>query len=190
GNFQWGQSNEAAPNSLGRKVAVDADNSAYVTGWMEGHVIFHSNDGRDLAVDGFSGPVQTFPDYPGDAFVVKYDENGNVQWVNHIGGYKAIGVDIAASRDGRVSVTGLIGNIADSAQQAETIVTSRPGSKNINLGGGTLTRPYNKDVFFATWDEDGELLEARRFGGPKNEGGSGIVYDRRGNLILAGVFQD
>lgn len=190
GHFQWGQSNEAAPNSLGRKVAVDADNSAYVTGWMEGHVIFHSNDGRDLAVNGFSAPVQTFPDYPGDAFVVKYAENGAVQWVNHIGGYKAIGVDIATSRDGRVSVTGLIGNVADSAQQAETIVTSQPGGKNINLGGGKITRPFNKDVFFATWNEDGELLEARRFGGSKDEAGSAIAYDRRGNLALAGVFQD
>jgi hypothetical protein len=157
---------------------------------MEGHVTFHSNDGRDVSVDGFSGPVQTPPDYPSDAFVVKYNENGNVKWVNHIGGYKANGVDIATSRDGRVSATGIIGNIADSAQQAETIVTSQSDGKNISLGGGTITRPYNKDVFLATWDEDGELLEARRFGGPKNEWGSGIVYDRHGNLILAGVFQD
>lgn len=49
------------------------------------------------------------------AFVVNYGANGNVQWVNHIGG-KAIGVDIATSRDGRGSVTGSIGNVADSAQ--------------------------------------------------------------------------
>jgi hypothetical protein len=33
------------------------------------------------------------------------------------------------------------------------------------------------------------LLEARRFGGPKDDGGSGIAYDRRGNLTLAGIFQ-
>ncbi len=190
GNFQWGQSNQASPNSIGVKVAVDADSNAYVTGWMEGHVTFHSTDGRDVAVDGFSGPVQSPPDYPDDAFVVKYNENGNVKWVNHIGGYKAVGVDIATSRDGRVSATGYIGNIGDSAQQAATIVTSQSDGKNINLGGSTITRPYNKDVFLATWDEDGELLEARRFGGPKDEWGSGIVYDRHGALILAGVFQD
>jgi hypothetical protein len=60
GNFQWGVTNEAAPNSVAHKVAVDADNNAYLTGWMEGHTVFHSNDGRDLAVDGFSGPVQTY----------------------------------------------------------------------------------------------------------------------------------
>ena len=189
GNFQWGVTNAAAPNSVGHKVAVDADNNAYVTGWMEGQTVFHSNDGRDLAEDGFSGPVQTFPDFPGDAFVVKYDENGNLQWVNHIGGYKAIGTDIATSRDGRVSITGFVGNIGDSPSQAATIVTSQPGASNINLGGGQLTQPYNKDVFFATYDENGVLLAAQRFGGTQDEGGSGIAYDRHGNLILAGIFQ-
>ena len=105
-------------------------------------------------MDGFSEPVQSFPDYPGDAFVVKYDENGNVKWVNHVGGYKAIAIDIATSHDGKVSITGFIGNIANShPPQAATIVTSQPGGKNINLGGGMFTNPYNKDVFFATYDE-------------------------------------
>jgi len=190
GNFQWGVSDAAAPNSVGHKVAVDADDNAYVTGWMEGQTVFYSNDGHDQTVDGFSGPVQTGPDYPGDAFIVKYDENGNLQWVNHIGGYKAIGTDIATSRDGRVSITGIVGNIGNSQpSQSATIVTSQPGASNINLGGGQLTQPYNKDVFFATYDEDGALLDAQRFGGTQDDGGSGIAYDRHGNLIVAGIFQ-
>jgi hypothetical protein len=189
GNFQWGQTNEAAPNSIAHKVAVDADNNAYVTGWMEGFATFHSNDGNDLTVYGFSEPVQTYPDYPGDAFIVKYDEKGNVQWVNHIGGYKAIGTDIATSRDGKVSVVGFIGNVAGSPQQAATIVSSELGGNSINLGGGRLTSPYNKDAFVATYDEDGVLLSARRLGGVKNDGASGVAYDRRGNLIVAGTFQ-
>jgi len=189
GNFQWGVTNAASPNTVGHKVAVDTDNNAYVTGWMEGQTVFYSNDGRDQTVDGFSGPVQTYPDYPADAYVVKYDENGNLQWANHVGGYKAIGTDIATSRDGRVSITGLVGNIGDSASQAATIVTSQPGAGNINLGGGQLTQPYNKDVFLATYDEDGVLLGAQRFGGPQDDGGSGIAYDHHGNLILAGIFQ-
>ncbi len=76
---------------------------------MEGPTVFNSIDGNDLSVPGFSVPVQSYPDYPNDAFVVKYDENGNAQWVNHIGGYKAIATDIATSRYGRVSITGFIG---------------------------------------------------------------------------------
>jgi len=189
GNFQWGVTNSAAPNSIAHKVAVDANNNAYVTGWMEGDTDFSSRDGHDQTVTGFSFPVQTFPDFPNDAFIVKYNEKGNLQWVNQIYGYKAIGTDIATSRDGKVSFTGFIGNISDSPSQAATIVTSQPGANNINLGGGQITRPYNKDMFLATYDEDGLLLGAQRFGGTGDDGGSGIAYDRRGNLIVAGIFQ-
>jgi len=191
GNFQWGQSNAAAVNSVAHKVAVDTDNNVYATGWMEGETIFYSNDGLDSTVDAFSGPIQSYPDYPDDAFIVSYDANGNVRWANHIGGYKGIATDIATSRDGKVSITGFIGNIANSLPaQAETIATSQPGGKNVNLGGGTFTDPYNSDVFVATYSQAGVLLDARRFGGALDEGGSGIAYDRSGNLIVAGIFQD
>jgi len=189
GDFQWGQSNQASPNSVARRVAVDLDSNVYVTGWMEATTTFHSNDGHDQTVEGFSEPVQSGPDYPGDGFLVKYDENGNLKWVNHVGGYKAIPVDIASSRDGKISITGFIGNVSGSTQQAQTIVTSQPGGRNISLGGGTLTSPFNRDAFFATYDAGGVLLEARRFGGALDEGGTGIAYDRHGNLALAGLFK-
>jgi hypothetical protein len=190
GRFQWGESNQAEVNSVAHKVAVDADNNAYATGWMEGQTTFYSRNGHNVTVAGFSAPVQSYPDFPDDAYVVKYDENGNVKWANHIGGYKAIATDIATSRDGRVSITGFIGNIANSPEQAVTIATSQPGGNNINLGGGQLTNPYNADAFFATYDDAGVLLDARRFGGAQNEGGSGIAYDRHSKLIVAGVFQE
>jgi hypothetical protein len=190
GNFQWGQSNEASPNSIPHKVAVDEDNNAYVTGWLEGTTTFHSNDGHDLTITGLSESVQTPPDFPDDAFIVKYDAEGNAKWVNLIGGYKGIGTDIAASGDGKISITGFIGNIdSGTSTQAQTIATSQPGGTNINLGGGQFTTPYNKDAFVATYDSAGVLLKARRIGGMQNDGGSGIAYDRKGNLYVAGVFQ-
>jgi hypothetical protein len=189
GNFRWGQTNEASPNTVAHKIAVDAHDNVYATGWMEGQTTFHSADGSDLTLIGFSQPVQSYPDYPGDAFIVKYDARGNVKWANHIGGYKAIGTDIAVSRDGQVSMTGLVGNIADSPEQAATIVTSQPGGKNVNLGGGILTAPFNSDVVVATYNDAGILLSARRYGGAMNDGGSGIAYDDHGNLFVAGIFQ-
>jgi hypothetical protein len=190
GNFQWGQSNEASPNALPHKVAVDEDNNAYVTGWLEGTTTFHSNDGHDLTITGLSAFVQSPPDFPDDAFIVKYDAEGNAKWVNLIGGYKGIGTDIAVSSDDKVSITGFIGNIdSGTPAQAQTIATSQPGGMNINLGGGQFTTPYNKDAFVATYDGAGVLLKARRIGGMQNDGGSGIAYDRNGNLYVAGVFQ-
>lgn len=190
GNFKWGQANQASPNSVANKVAVDVDANIYVTGWMESLTTFHSNDGNDKTIQGISGPVQSGPDFPDDVFLVEYDENGNLQWIDDIGGYKAIAVDVASSRDGRISITGFVGNIAGTSQQAQTIVSSQPGGSSVNLGGGMLTRPFNKDLFFATYDENGVLLEARRFGGPLDEGGTGVAYDRHGNLTLAGLFNN
>jgi hypothetical protein len=189
GNFQWGQSNEASPNCIPHKVAVDEHDNAYVTGWLEGATTFHSNDGHDLSITGLS-PAQSTSDFPDDAFIVKYDDEGNAKWVNVIGGYKGIGTDIAVSGDGKISITGFIGNIGGGTpSEAQTIATSQPGGTNINLGGGQLTTPYNKDAFVATYDSAGVLLNARRIGGMQDDGGSGIAYDRRGNLYVTGVFQ-
>jgi hypothetical protein len=190
GNFQWGEWNQANPNSVGHKVAVDSSDSAYVTGWFESSATFHSEDGNDVTVTGLSGPVQNAPDYPDDAFIVKYDSNGNVKWVNDIGGYKAIGTDIAASPNGNISLTGFIGNVnTGTPSQATTIVTSQPRGTSVNLGGGKFTVPYNKDVVIATYNSLGVLLKATRLGGSQDEGSSGIAYDHEGNLYVEGVFQ-
>ena len=102
----------------------------------------------------------------------------------------AVGMDIAVSPTGKISLTGRIGNIpGGTASQATTIVTSQPGGTNVNLGSGQLTSPYNKDVVIATYNSSGVLLRATRLGRSQDEGGSGVAYDQQGNLYVAGVFQ-
>jgi hypothetical protein len=49
-------------------VALDRQDSAYVVGWFEGNTTFSSHDGKDQTVPAFSGPVQSFPDYPTTPF--------------------------------------------------------------------------------------------------------------------------
>jgi hypothetical protein len=188
GNFHWGETNEASPNSIPHKVAVDAANNAYVNGWFEGVSTFHSKDGNDVSVTGMSGPVGVYPDYPGDAFLTKYDSKGNLKWVNDIGGYKAIATDVAVAPDGTVSMTGFIGNIDGTSAQMETIVTSQPPGSNVSLGGGQFTDPYNRDLFIASYDSAGVLMSASRIGAADQDGGSGIAFDRQGNMYISGVF--
>ena len=73
---------------------------------------------------------------------MKYDGNGNAQWVNHIGGYKGIGSDVAVSPSGDVSLVGFIGNINYGwTGGAETLVTSQPPRATLNLGGGDFRNP-------------------------------------------------
>ncbi len=157
GDFQWGETNAAAPNSIPRGIAIDAA------------------DNNTLSMTGFSQPVQTPPDYPDDAFVVKYDANGNVKWASDIGGYKAMGLALAVSSAGNVSVTGFVGNIGGgTAQQGETVVTSQPAGTITSLGTGHHTSPYNRDLILLTYDSSGVLLTSTRKGGVNHEAGSGI----------------
>jgi len=189
GNFQWGQTNEASPNSIPYGVGVDAKDNAYVTGWLEDTTTFTSNDGNNITVTGFS-PAQTTGDFPDDAFLVKYDRNGNAKWVNHIGGYVARTGAVAISSNGEVSIAGLVGNIDfGSSGEAETIATSEPPGTSINLGGGDFTNPYHTDAFVATYDTAGVLRRALRKGNSDQEAATGITYDRKGNLYVTGVFQ-
>jgi hypothetical protein len=190
GNFKWAQTNEASPNSVPRGIAVDAWGNAYITGWLEDATTFTSADGKDITVTGFS-PAQTNGDYPDDAFLAKYDKDGNVKWVNHIGGYKAVANAVAVSRWGDISVVGFIGNIDyGTSGEAKTIVTSQPPGKNINLGGGHFTDPFNVDAVIATYNTAGELQSALRFGGSDNEVANGIAYDDCGHLYIVGISEE
>ena len=188
GNFQWGETNAAEPNSIAYSVAVDANDNAYVTGWLEDTTTFSSNDGNDITVTGFS-PAQTTGDFPDDAFLVKYDRHGNVKWVNHIGGYKGIGSAVAVSPSGEVSMVGFVGNINfGSPGEAETIATSQPPGTNINLGGGDFTDPFNRDAFIATYDSAGVLRRTFRHSSSRDEVDTALAYDLRGNLYVTRVF--
>jgi len=188
GNFKWGETNAAEPNSISYAVAVDPNDNAYVTGWLEDTTTFYSNDGEDITVTGFS-PAQTTGDYPDDAFLVKYDRKGNVKWVNHIGGYKGEGSSVAVSPSGDITLVGFVGNINyGSAGEAETIVTSLPPGKNLVLGGGVFTNPFTRDVLIVTYDAAGVLKSAQRRGGSDQAVATGMAYDLAGNLYVSGVF--
>jgi hypothetical protein len=188
GNVQWGVSDSASPNSQGVKVAVDAAGNVYAVGWFEGVDTFHSADGNDQTIVGLSGPVQG-RDYPGDGFVAKYDANGNLKWVNDVGGYKCYLMDITINPSGVVSVTGLIGNIDGNPQQQETLVLSQPPGQTINLGGGIFTNPYNLDVVVVNYDESGVALSAQRIGGAGNEQGYSMV-GQGDDLYILEVLND
>jgi len=192
GNFHWAQTNQANPNSVPSGIAVyhstgDSPGGAYVTGWLENQTIFSSANGNNINVDGFSPGQSTF-DYPNDAFVAKYDQNGNAIWVNHVGGYKAIGNAIAVSAIGDVSLVGFIGNV-DSPGQATTIVTSQPPRKNYFLNDLWLTYPYNPDALIVTYTAAGVLKKALRIGHDGSENATGVAYDSQDNLYVAGVSQ-
>ena len=179
GNFQWAQFGEDAGASLAPSgVAVDAQDNAYAVG---------------LFNDTSSGGAYNFPGhYPGlnDAFLVKYDKEGNLQWANDIGGYNAEANAVTIGPSGEITLVGFIGNINNgSPSEAETIVTSQPPGANINLGGGIFTNPYNIDEVIATYNPAGVLIRALRRGASGNENATGVAYDSRDNLYVTGLVE-
>jgi len=190
GNFQWGQVNEASPNSIPDGIAVDEKHNVYVTGWLEDETTFFSNDGEDITVFGLS-PAQTTFDYPDDCFLAQYDQDGNAKWVTDIGGYKCNASRVAVSRRGdEVTVVGYFGNINyGSPSEEETIVTSLPPGKNSTLADGAFTNPYTKNGFVVTYHADGVLRWVHRVGGDMQEVATGVAYDHKDNLYVSGVYQ-
>jgi len=189
GNFQWGQVNEASPNSIPQGVAVDEMHNVYVAGWMEDQTTFSSNDGADITVAGFS-PAQTTGDFPDDCFLVKYDTEGNAKWVNHIGGYKCNASKVAVSHSGEVTMGGYFGNINyGSPSEEETIVTSMPPGENRTLSDGAFTNSYTMNGILATYNTDGVLQRARRLGGDNQEAVTGLAYNQKDALYVTGISQ-
>jgi hypothetical protein len=189
GNFYWGETNAASPNSMGISVAVDAQDNAYVVGWFENETTFYSQDGHNIKVKGFS-PGQSDSNYPSDGFMAKYDSQGNAKWVNHFGGYKANPYAVAVAPAGDVTLVGFVGNINyGSKREMTTTITSMAPGKYRNLGGGHYTNPYNRDIIIATWDSAGVLRRPLRLGGKENEAASGIAYDASGRLWVNGMFE-
>lgn len=189
GNFYWGETNAASPNSMGISVAVDKSGSAYVVGWLENQTTFYSQNGKNITITGFS-PGQSDGNYPGDGYLVKYDSSGNAVWVNHFGGYIAHANAVAVSPAGDISLVGDIGNIDyGSPGEAVTIVSSQPPGHTVNLGGGDYTNPYNHDAIGVTYDDRGVLKKALRIGGPAEELANGVTYDASGLLYVSGFFQ-
>ena len=187
GNFHWGQTNQGSPNSVPYGMAVDAAGDAYVTGWLEDETIFSSANGKDITINGFS-PAQSNNDYPDDAFLAKYDKNGNALWVNHIGGYKAIGNSVAVSPSGEISLVGFVGNF-NSPGEASTIVTAQAPPKNYIMNDAYITDPYNQDVLVATYTGAGSLVRAFRIGHGGSETANGVTYDANGDLYFVGVSE-
>jgi len=189
GNFYWGETDAASPNSMGMAVAVDAAANAYVVGWFEDQCTFYSQDGNNITVTGFS-PADRDSNYPSDAYMVKYNSQGDAEWVNHIGGYVDQTYAVAVGPAGEVSLVGYVGNINyDLPVEKTATVTSQSPGKNRTLAGAHFTNPYNKDVIIATWDSAGVLKRAVRLGGKDNEIATGVAYDSSGHLSLSGIFQ-
>lgn len=131
-------------------VATDHLDNIFVAGWTQG----------ELETGQAKGVM--------DAFLAKYDANGNQQWVRQIGTTALDqGADIATDHLGNVFMIGVTRGELESGQQL----------------GAT-------DIFIAKYDTNGNRLWLRQIGTPEEEYGQGwpwIATDHLGNVFISGA---
>ncbi len=149
--------NTPAFNLLANGIALDTNFNVFVTGSFQGDVMF-------LATNSASSWNTNQP----DAFLLKFDRNGNAQWVRTINGPGAdAGNSVSVDPLGNAYVTGTFSNRA-------------------LIGNTTLAGVGGQEMFVALFDSLGTLVKARRAGGVADDVGQSVATDGAGNVFVAG----
>ena len=128
--WEWASTSGTATAAPGRQlidIATDGDNNVYATGRFLGTLTLGSHSVST------SGDGSTGSNYDEDAFIVKYNANGQVQWLRKFG--------IAA---------------LGSNQLGQIITTDATG--NVYVGGAGIFNANYNSAFLLKYDTDGNLL--------------------------------
>ena len=158
--------------------------ATYYGGWGEERGNFICTDfNGNVFITGSAGspdfPVQNAGTYfqstlnGGDAFILKFDNNGNRLWATYYGGSSGdFGNSICTDNNGNVFVTGITRSTDFPVQDAGTFFQ------------GTLNG--DSDAFILKFDNNGNRLWATYYGGSGFEKSSSICTDANGNVFMSG----
>lgn len=151
GDPLWAREAGGPGNDSGERLAIDGSGNCLVTGWFQGTAAFSSTN---LTSQGIQ-----------DLFVSKYDPNGQLQWVEALGGvgtaYAGLAMDLDAA--GNILVAGSV--VTNAAINENYFLTNFEASQYILVAkmgtassGGTAV-PTSKPTLQAHWDK-GQILIA------------------------------
>lgn len=142
------------------------------------------NEGNAFAAGEFSGDFQTGFDSPvssagnSDAFVVKINPFGSVEWAGAIQGSGFQNAyDVNTDPFGNVVLAGYFGDEADFDPSDEEVLIS-----------STSSEPF--DAFVSILSGSGEFIYAGGFGGSNFTEHHGVDTDADGNIYLSAAFQN
>ncbi len=165
GNYLWAGSISGGGFDQGIGIDFDGSDNVYVIGAFQGTADFDPGPNTfALSSDGVS-----------DAFVAKYDNQGDFAWARSMGDRlfdTSLAIDVTPAGD--VFATGLYN-----------------GSVDFDGGPGVaeLTSVGANDAFIVKLDTNGDFGWARSLGGPGGDQGHGVAIGSDGSVYTTGAFQ-
>jgi hypothetical protein len=163
GNWQWTKTWGGTGSDYGWSVAIDGSGYLYVTGEFTGSVQFNPDGGGTQASEG-----------SWDAFLSKFDSNGNWQWTRTWGGTSSdAGNEVASNSSDEVYVAGYFNNT----------VEFNP------TGGGSHASHGGNDAFLSQFDSNGNWQWTATWGGTLEDRGISAESTNSGYTYVTGDYQ-
>lgn len=164
GSLLWANGIGGLYNDQVRSMDLDNLGNIYVAGTFSGTVDFDPSSQSYNLTAGAQ-----------DVFFAKYDVNGNFVWVKKINSPFSINVfSIDLDNNNSIIIAGQFSGNVDFDPSAAVV--------NLNSVGGSL------DGFIAKYDNNGNHIWSKNFGGNNSESCSGIITDSLGNIFATGTF--
>ncbi len=149
-----------------KAIALDNESNVYATGYFSTTVDF------DAGPNNFNLTSVNAE----DAFLAKYDPSGKLVWAKSIGDFRyQAGYAITLDTAKNIYITGIFFGTTD--------FDPGPGISNLTSAG-------HEDIFVCKFDNNGNFIWVKRFGGPENEFCNAIKLDRFGNIYINGYFEN
>jgi len=160
--WEWTRRINGPANDYVSDVHYDDDGNLYITGRSKFDVIFEDE----------TAPIM--PVYYGhtDAFIAKYDTDGNLIWANSAGGPEPDW--------GWGVTTDLAGNVYYTGETSDTAV----------FGLDTVISDGIRDIFIAKLDVNGNYEWVRTISTTDEDKGKDIEIDENGDLYVTGFIND
>lgn len=170
GTGQWLTRIGAGGSQIGYAITIDSSSNVYVAGSAATATAYNS-DGTTFAT--------TLTDAGGgDAFLVKYNSSGFVQWIAKVASTGAdIGYGVSIDSSGNVFITGT---------NAVGPVTAF--SSNGTAFGTTLQNVGGNDAFLVEYNSLGTVQWLTRLGSTGADRANSVYVDSNGDVITTGFF--
>lgn len=174
GDLIWVRTGSGPGAQMPHSVVINGG-SVYMVGYISNAATF---EGSDQPTDAGTGR---------DAFVCKYDTDGNFKWAFHLGDPETgtLTADDDRFEDGFDLTADAVGNIY--------ITGTFNGTINLDPANPNTAATFNtasRDIFAASYTADGKYLWGFRIGGEGQDHGHAIRVGKDGSVYLSGFFSN